>query len=237
MIDEISSERIAQRLESAYCHWDLHRAAVQAQPEVKSTPPRAFSIAISREAGTHGSAVAEEVGRRLNWQVYDHQLLDAVAKDIGVRTKLLESIDEKHTSWLLENFKRAFAVPLVSEPGYVHHFARTMLALSVHGECVIVGRGAAQILPAANTVRVRLMAPLQDRIAVIARERGKRPEEAKEFVATADQDHIAFIRDNFQKDPTEPHEYDQILNTARFSVTQCAGLIIQGLHDLQSNIA
>ncbi len=155
---------------------------------------------------------------------------------MGVRTKLLESIDEKHTSWLSEMLGRDMAVPLVSEPAYVHQLARTMLALSVHGECVLVGRGAAQILPPANTFRVRLVAPLDNRIAVIAREHGKGADEAKRFVATADRDHIAFIRDHFQKDPTEPHQYDQILNTARFSVTQCAGLIIQGLHDLQSNM-
>ncbi len=87
MIDKTSSERCVEGLQSAYRHWDLRRAA----------QARAFSIAISREPGTHGSAVAKEVGRRLNWQVYDHQLVDLVAQDMGVRTKLLESINEKHT--------------------------------------------------------------------------------------------------------------------------------------------
>ena len=225
MIHESLSDRLAQKLESAYCHWDMYR---------RSSSPNAFTVAISREAGTHGTTVAEEVGRRLKWQVYDHQLLNVVAENMGVQKKLLESVDEKQTSWLSEVFRRACAVPMVSEPAYVHHLTRTLLALSVHGDCVIVGRGAAQILPEANTLRVRLVAPMESRIAAIARERAVSLDEAKRFVETADQQHVTFIRDHFHKDPTNPEQYDLVLNAARFSVTECAELIIQCLHELQA---
>src|ERR1700743_2176905 len=65
MMTGISSRGLTRKLDAAYQHWDMRRRAnLQPQPEA----PRAaggLSIAISREAGTHGTAVAEEVGRRL----------------------------------------------------------------------------------------------------------------------------------------------------------------------------
>ena len=74
-----------------------------------------------------------------------------------LRTKLLESVDERRTSWLVE-FAEAFSqLPLVSEVAYVRHLIQTILSLSVHGSCVIVGRGATHILPPATTLRVALV--------------------------------------------------------------------------------
>ena len=37
-------------------------------------------------------------GRRLQWPVYDHALLEQIAKDLGVRTNLVESVDERRKS-------------------------------------------------------------------------------------------------------------------------------------------
>jgi hypothetical protein len=48
----------------------------------------------------------------LGWEVYDRELLEKVAQDIGLRTNLLESVDERRQSWLLEASEA-----LLSEPG------------------------------------------------------------------------------------------------------------------------
>jgi cytidylate kinase len=233
---DVSSRGLTKKLDAAYRHWDKRRHAADArpQPEAQSKRPGSACVAISREAGAHGTAVAEEVGRRLNWQVYDHQLLEVVAQDMGVRTKLLESIDEKRTAWLLEDFEQALAVPMVSEPAYVHHLVRTMLALGAHGECVIVGRGAAQVLSGPHTLRVRLVAPVHARVQAISEGRSLQPDKAKTLLRELDQQHSAFIQDHFQKDPADPNQYDLVLNTDRFGITHCAGIIVEGVKALQS---
>jgi hypothetical protein len=46
---------------------------------------------------------------------------------------------------------------------YVHHLSQAILSLGAHGRCVIIGRGAAQILPAQTTLRVRLIGPRERR--------------------------------------------------------------------------
>jgi cytidylate kinase len=193
----------------------------------------AFTIALSREAGTLGAAVAQELSTRLNWPVYDHELLVELAKDLGVGTRLLEEADEKPASWLQECVEAFAAVPTVGETTYFRHLLKALQSLSAHGECVIVGRGAAQILPPATTLRVRLFAALEDRIAVVSRERGVSSSEAARYVETTDRARIRFIKDHFHKDPTDPQHYDLVLNSSRFSVVECADLILEALRRLQ----
>ena len=77
-------------------HWQTRRRT----EAVSSTP--AFTITLAREAGASGGAVAQEVGRRLGWHVYDHELLQQIAKEHNLRVSLLESLDERRQSWLVE---------------------------------------------------------------------------------------------------------------------------------------
>ena len=105
-----------------------------------------------------------EIGRRLGWTVYDRDLVDRIAQEMGLRAGLLQSLDERHTSWMseaMQQFLATTATPYVGESNYVRHLAETILALGTHGECVIVGRGSAMILPEETTLRVRLMAPFR----------------------------------------------------------------------------
>ena len=109
------------------------------------------------QTGTSGTSVAQEVGRRLGWQVYDHELLERIAAEHGLRVSLLESLDERRQSWLVE-WMEGFSQKLhVGETGYVHHLTQTILSLGAHGGCVIVGRGAGLLLAPATTLRVRLI--------------------------------------------------------------------------------
>ena len=43
----------------------------------------------------NGTCIAREVGNGVGWHVYDHELLERIAQDMGLRTVLLESVDER----------------------------------------------------------------------------------------------------------------------------------------------
>jgi len=86
------------------------------RPEVPPQP--SFTIALSREAGSGGKLVAHEVGRRLNWPVYDHELLDHLAKELHVDVDQLESVDERRSSWLVECVEAFAAASTVTEVTY-----------------------------------------------------------------------------------------------------------------------
>lgn len=56
-------------------------------------------------------------------------------------------------------------------------------------------------------------------------------------VAAIDRQRVQFVREHFNKDTTDPSLYDLVLNTERFSVEQCADLIVEALHRLQAAVA
>ena len=215
-------------------YWASRRRAAATERERAQPLSPAFTIALSREAGTPGSAVAREVSKQLGWQVYDHELLDQIARDTGARMSLLESVDERSVGLLREAFEALMSVPYVSEGTYLHHLAKTVLALGTHGECVIVGRGAAFILPPETTLRVHLMAPLPERIAGRSRTLGISQKEAVRQLRAIDRQYNDFVQDHFHKDPTDWHHYDLVLNAARWPVEEAASVIIAALHTMQA---
>lgn len=218
-------------------HWEKRKAAAAAMQASSEPTPSALTVALEREAGSYGTTIAQEVARRLNWQIYDHELLERIAQDMGVRANLLESVDERRKAWALETAETFMALPAVSETSYVRHLIETVLMLGTHGECVIVGRGSPFILPPATTLRVRLVATPPDRISRVRQLLNLPQKDAEREAARLDQERIRFTRTHFLKDPTDPENYDLVLNSSRFSIAACADCIIHALQHLQARVA
>jgi hypothetical protein len=226
MFSKTTSERLADVL-NVTCRQQQARLADEAP-----AGPR-LTIAISREAGANGHVIARAVGERLGWAVYDRELLTLLADQLHVGVRHLEHMDEHHAGWLQESLESFCSARTVGPSSYTHHLAEVLFNLSAHGECVIVGRGAAQLLPAATTLRVRLVAPEADRVAVIRRRYGMGQAEAEAWVRKTDRERTEFVRDHFLKDPADAAGYDLVLNASRFSVEGIAELIIDALRRLR----
>ncbi len=214
----------ADMLEVAQRHWQGRQ-----QNKVEK---KGITIALAREAGAPGTMVAAEVGKRLGWPIYDHALLERIAQEMGLRTQLVESVDERRRSWLLETVEGFVSAGGVSELAYVRHLTQTILSLAEHGECIIVGRGAAQILPPKSTLRVRLIGELDDRIAAVAHRLNLSRDKAAKWIADTDHRRQAFVKDHFLKSPADCRYYDLILNSSTWSVSECAELIVHGVRSL-----
>ena len=228
-----SLERLTGALARAQQHWKERSQEAAARGEA-GAGASGLTIALTREAGTAGPLVGHEVGTRLGWPVYHHELLELIAREMGLRVSLLESLDERRQSWLGETLESFASVPTVSESAFVRHLIETILSLGAHGECVIVGRGAALILPAETTLRVRLVAPREERITVFSQRFAIARAEAARQVEVTDRERTRFIKDHFMQDPTNPLLYDLVLNTWRWSVSEAAQLIIDALHRLRA---
>lgn len=228
----MSLNTLSERVSEAFIRATGHRERGQRDPASPgsfagdSTP---FSIAVSREAGTRGPAVAKAVAERLGWRVYDHELLELVARDLHVRVKLLENLDERHVTWLQECVESFAAVPAVREGKYVRHLIEAMLSLAAEGRCVIVGRGSPFVMPPATTLRVRLVAPREARVSAVCHDMQLPHHDAARFVEKTDRDRTEFVRLHFLRDAADPRHYDLFLNTAQFSTEQCADLIVEGV--------
>lgn len=191
-----------------------------------------WTIALARELGTPHEAVAREVSSRLGWPIYDRRLLELVAERLHLNPQLLGDVDEKPASWILEAIKQFFYLPIAREAGYVHQLVAAGRHLAQEGGCILVGRGAAQFLPPARTLRVLLAAPVQDRAEFLRRQEPMSLAEAVRRIVRSDRDRRRFVRRHFHKDPRDCRNYDLVLNPSRLSVADCADLILEALDRL-----
>jgi cytidylate kinase len=113
----------------------------------------------------------------LSWQVIDHAIVERIARAMGTSQEEAEAHD-KHTEGalarLLKGFQyinpafAAYAPPeaVLSDEAYCDAVERIVRAAAARGHVVIVGRGS-QILLAErrDVLRVRIIAPLEQRIA------------------------------------------------------------------------
>ncbi len=202
------------------------------QPDLPAGHP--FTVAFSREAGAGGIAVAREVGRRLSWPVYDQELLENLAKELNVDVSFLEDYDERRGSFLVDTIKAFSAAASVSEVTYFRRLVHMFQVLGSRGECLVVGRGSTFVLPLETTLRVRIVATHDDRVAFIARERKASPVDAARFVDTKDRERQKFIKDHFHKDADDTLNYDLIQNRSRFSIDETAEMVIAALQRMQA---
>lgn len=221
---QTTPERLGEAFERARRHWRRRQPGETLEVPKADVQP-ALTVAISRESGTRGDSIAHAVGAKLGWPVYGRELIQKISEETGLRTELLESFDEKQSHWLLECLQSLGGETPTTRAGFAKHLAEIVVGLAAHGRCVILGRGAAVILPESATLRVRLVAPRSARIKRIAEKLGVSEREATRMAEQTDAQRTEFVRSHFHKDPNDVHLYDLVINTARFSDDQCAKVI------------
>lgn len=189
--------------------------------------PQALTIAISREAGARGASIGVRVGAKLQWQVYSQDLLEFLSQDESFPKQMLEQVSPEASQWADEELRRLSQSESVVGNPSVLALARTVLALGAQGEFVLLGRGAGYLLPRHATLHVRLVAPLEDRIAYMAQHLRLTEDEAREQVRKRDHRRAEFIFHHFHLKPSDVHAYDLVLNTSLLGEELCCDLIVQ----------
>jgi cytidylate kinase len=189
-----------------------------------------FTVALSREAGTPAAEVAGALSERLGWPVYDQELPACIARELHLPVSAVEEIDERGQSWLVECMEAFSARPELSQGRYFLGLVAVVRSLGEQGRSILVGRGAAHILPPRSTLRVLLVGDREDRITTFSRcfhlDRGAAARQVEEI----NRSRSRFIREHFQTDPTKARHYDLVLNTSQWSPADCADFIVQALH-------
>jgi len=183
------------------------------------------NVAISRTAGAGGIEIARLVAERSGYRLYDHELLTTIANNEGLPEPLLEAVDERYVG-VVEAMMMSFTSHEGRDGGYPRYLRRTFAILARKGHCVIVGRGAAHLMPATNTIRVRLIAHREDRVVRVEKMLNVSKREAEAWVDRTDRQRAEFVRNYFQRDIENPLAYDLLLNSSHFSSEECAEIIV-----------
>jgi cytidylate kinase len=186
-------------------------------------------LLVSREKGAGGTAVAQAVGKRLGWQVFDNQLVDQIAQKANVRRQLIESLDEKVQATIRGIVGQILHPEEIGTSGYLVHLKEIVLALGHQGDVIIIGRGARYLLPTQFGVNVRLVAPKAIRTERIAQEQHLSLDAARAQVETADRDRARLVRHHFGQDVADPLGHDLTINTAELSIEAAAEVVLTAL--------
>ena len=140
---------------------------------------------------------------------------------------MLDAIDESTPNWVSELFGKWIDPQSITPSEYVRQLRLVVLAAARTTNCIFIGRGAQLILPSKCGLSVRLVAPLELRIAQIMELHGKGRKEAEAFVRDTDRKRRDFIAQQFGRDIDDLHLYDLALNRRFLDIDAAAGLIAQ----------
>lgn len=204
------------------------------------------AITISRQYGSGGGEVAARLARRLNWHLIDHEIVARVARQLGIPEQVAEERDEFAKSFIARVVSQ-FVTPVptaasrivqmvpedqIVENRYQETLHRVVETAADTGRAVIVGRGAQAILVNRRDVlHVRIVAPLQERVAYVALRENLDVDRAQERVQLKDRDRTRYMQAAFQLDANDPLLYDLVINLGVLSLDQAVDLIELSLKD------
>jgi len=186
-------------------------------------------LLISREKGAGGSAVGQLAGKRLGWQVFNNEIVDAIARKANVRRELIESLDERDRATIQDAVDRLLHPQPIGTAGYLAQLREILLTLGHQGDVVIVGRGAEYILPSQFGLRVRMVAPVELRVRRIASRENLSLKAARAEVERSDRDRKALARRQFGKNTTDPLNHDVTINTEELTVEAATEIVMTAL--------
>ena len=183
-------------------------------------------LLISREKGAGGSSVGQLAGKRLGWQVFNNEIVDAIAKHAHVRRELIECLDERDRATIHDIVVQLLHPEPVGTAGYMAALREVVLTLGHQGDVVIVGRGAEYVLPSRFGLRVRLVAPLEVRVQRVAHESKLSLNAARVEVEQSDRERARLMRRYFRQDAANPLNHDLTINTAELTIEAVTDIVV-----------
>jgi cytidylate kinase len=192
------------------------------------------TVTISREAGCGALEVAERLARRLQelspkhheiWQVFDQNLMDKVLEEHGLPAYLAKFLPEDCVS-AIEDFVSEILGAHPPLRKVVAQSAETILKLAAMGNVILIGRASNLItarLP--RVLHVRLVAPLETRVAHCQKAYGMTRAKARAFCRREDLGRKRYVKKYFNADVADPRLYHLVLNTGLTGFDDAAKII------------
>ena len=193
--------------------------------EDRSAIVRMRAITISREYGSGGGEIAARLARRLGWKLIDHEVVVRVAQMLHVSEEEAEEHNECVESLAARIFKGLRSVhptmpvtvemPLTMDSRAFHEARCQIIEGAVaSGHVVIVGRGAqAHLAQRHDVLHVRIVAPLEARIAYVMSREGLDYAGAQARILQKDEERARYLQTFYHRHPSDAHLYDLVLNT------------------------
>lgn len=189
-------------------------------------------ITISREFGSGGRYIGEQLAEKLGIAFYDKDIISKVAEETGLNEEFVKEAGE------YSPFKSIFSYGFVSrdadgssmEDIVFNAQRKIILDLAEKGPCVIVGRCADHILADRNDcLNVFINGSEEDKIKRIMKYKGVADIEARRLMK--DTDKRRRINYNYYTDRQwgKPQNYDVCLNSTSLTTDRCVEILYDAI--------
>ena len=225
MIEKSASQKpaAAKLAERQVRNWELGRAQQPDQVVRPGATVRDF-VTVANNIGGGGGELAVQLGKKLRWQVFDRDILNEMAGNDEIRSRLYKAMDERDLNWF-ESALRSFLQGDLKREDYFHRLTETLLCLARKGPGVFVGRASDLILPRNKGLRVKVVSSLDFRVANFAKANGLGLKAAAKHLDTIERARAQFIRKHFDMDINDPARFDLLINVERVSTREAVDLI------------
>jgi cytidylate kinase len=188
-------------------------------------------VAIASPPGAGGEEVGRLVAERLGYGLFARDIVDEIARRRNVSRELMNGLDERVRNVIDRYVADFLRERHFDETDYLREVVRAVTTLGRRGMAVVVGRGAAFILPPEQALRVLVTAPAADRIERWAKVSGLDRARAGEALREEDARRSEFVRHHFGARLDDPTAYDLVVNTSVLGVETAAGAVAGALHE------
>lgn len=215
----------------SFARWQVDREVAERFWRDATARPAVYDvITISRELGSGGTTVAKMVARELDLKLYDREIIEHMAARLRAELHQVEQLDEVVTS-PVEDIIHGAMERLPSSATYKRILTEVVRGIGDGGHVVILGRGGAVLLP--RSLRIRITAPFEVRVARVAELEDLTLREARDVVSRTDNQRAAFYRAHFRVNIADPALYDLVVNTERTSLEHAAALVVTAARQRQ----
>lgn len=183
------------------------------------------TITISREYGSEGAKIGQEVAKQLGYDFVDKRIIEGIFRQYGL-TKFNDLYTSAPGFWDLTSATNLLIVSMLNE---------TMEALAYRGNTVILGRGGfASLGGYADVLNVRIQAPFAARVQqIMVRENLTNRQQAEAYVREDDKARRKFIQMFYNKQWDVESHFDLVIDTGTVTSDMAINWIIEAARVLE----
>ncbi len=180
-------------------------------------------ITISRQLGSLGTEIAQEVAIKLNYEYVDKEKIGKTMTNFGFGLLDVEKFDEKKPPF--------WDSLLLQRTNFLHAIQTAIYDFARRGRVVIVGRGGQVLLRSIpGALHVRICAPFALRVNRLVWSKRADEKYAVRMLRQVDHDSAGYIQSFFHVDWNDAGLYDLVINTENLSQATAVQMIMDSLH-------
>ncbi|MBF0456011.1 MAG: cytidylate kinase-like family protein [Magnetococcales bacterium] len=178
-------------------------------------------VTVARDFGAEGEKVAQLMAKKLGVACFDQEILDGIVKTVGVDPHLMRMLDERMPSKIEDWVVDIFSSGKGSREEFLKRLFMAMNGIAVSGG-VVVGRGGQIILAKQGAFRIRVTGSPEVCAKRVADRENISLDAARKRVHKVNSERFEFVKELFQRRPTDTSYYDFVISSDRLTPEQVA---------------